>query len=540
MNNNQIVDVLKESGPLLSNELIKKLVTIHGINEATARTRIKRAAASRVISVSPAKFKNNSRLYFLKDQPLKNKVIEIMTPIDSPESHIFNALSVEHGFLFWDEFCKLTACSLHEIPRKKTVEQVVENLSELNVITVVNADDVNNRYVKFSSDFLNSHFSANDLELRRRSLHINRSLLEELINWLERISIVGWNTGKISNHGDLVVFNGYPFDARGFSYILGLYRTDKKDTLYNPSMEMAGSPVLVDCIVHRATKIFDIVAFIKRIENVNGPINLLKNPNFKTIPIFFVTYIDSDAHELAKRKGIIIIPIKEVFDNNFIKVLEKIMKLPTENITLGSLEEILEIMQISPQEEKEPTVEKMGVSEGIFNNLKGIVFNFVIAYIFAELGYGQQKIGTIYKGVLEDPEVKEPCECDLTSATRRSDTKIICEVKVRSQNQLIKLGENRDEKDSVKRFFERTHRIIQNPIDKNQLFYIPIFITSSEFEGTAIEYMDRRLGKEMKAKIERLGNTFPRKLYYGKQDLIELSNYLESGQEIRRILNEYF
>ena len=52
--------------------------------------------------------------------------------------------------------------------------------------------------------------------------------------------------------------------------------------------------------------------------------------------------------------------------------------------------------------------------------------------------------------------------------------------------------------------------------------------------------MDRRLGKEMKAKIERLGNTFPRKLYYGKQDLIELSNYLESGQEIRRILNEYF
>ena len=97
-----------------------------------------------------------------------------------------------------------------------------------------------------------------------------------------------------------------------------------------------------------------------------------------------------------------------------------------------------------------------------------------------------------------------------------------------------------DENDSVKRFFERTHRIIQNTIDKNQLFYIPIFITSSEFEGTAIEYMDRRLGKEMKAKIERLGNTFPRKLYYGKQDLIELSNYLESGQEIRRILNEYF
>lgn len=259
--------------------------------------------------------------------------------------------------MFWDEFCKLTACSLTEITGKKTVEQVTKNLLELNVITVVNAEDIDNKYVKFSSDYLNSRFSASDLELRKRSLHINRSLLEELISWLERISIVGWNTGRVSNFGYLLPFNRYPFDAIGFSYILGLYRTDKEDNLYNPSMEKAGSPVLVDCIVHRATRIFDIAGFIKRIDNVNGPINHSKNPNFKTLPFFFVTYIDSDAHELAKRKGIIIIPIKEIFNNNFIKVLEKITKLSTENITLGSLEEILETMQISAHEEKEPTVE---------------------------------------------------------------------------------------------------------------------------------------------------------------------------------------
>lgn len=52
--------------------------------------------------------------------------------------------------------------------------------------------------------------------------------------------------------------------------------------------------------------------------------------------------------------------------------------------------------------------------------------------------------------------------------------------------------------------------------------------------------MNRKLGKEMRAKIERLNNTFPEKLYYDKKDLIELSKNLDSGQEIRRILNEYF
>lgn len=69
--NDQIISILKRSGPLLSKELINKLTSIYGINEATARTRIKRASDSHAISVSPTKFKNNSRLYFLKNQSLK-------------------------------------------------------------------------------------------------------------------------------------------------------------------------------------------------------------------------------------------------------------------------------------------------------------------------------------------------------------------------------------------------------------------------------------------------------------------------------------
>lgn len=538
-NDNQIFNILNEYGPLLSNELIDKLTTAHTISSATARTRIKRAADANSISVSPVAFRNNSRLYFLKKQSIKRKVTQIMTAIDSPESRVFNALAIEKGFLFWDEFCKITACSLNEIPGKKSVEQVAQNLSELNIINIVNDSNINDRYIKFSSEYKESHFSSADLESRKRGLKLNSSLLEELISWLERISIVGWETGRISHYGSLLNFNNYPFDAVGFTYILGLYRTNKKDSLYNPSIEKAGSPVLVDCIVHRATELFDIAAFIKRIENVNGPINQNKNPHFKILPFFFVTFITSEARDLARQKGIIIIPIKEVFNNNIIEVLMKILNLPTKNISLNSLEEILEIMEISPSEEASGTPEK-NVFDGKFNNLKGIVFNFIVAYMFSELGYMQQKIGTIYKGYLENPEIEESCECDLTSGTSRFDINIICEVKGYSSTRLVKLGENREEKDSVKRFFERTHRIIQNNEDKNKMFYIPIFITSSEFEEDAIKYMEDRHGRAIKEKLKLLHNTFPDKLYYGKKDLIALSNNLESGKEIRRILNEYF
>jgi DNA-binding Lrp family transcriptional regulator len=539
-NNNQIVTILNENGPLLSNELINKLSITYDISHATARTRIKRASDANVISVSPVAFRNNSRLYFLKKQSIKNKVTEIMTAIDSPESRVFNALAIEKGFLFWNEFCKITACSLNEMPYQKSAERVAQNLEALNIINIVNSDNLNDKYIKFSPEYKQSHFSSADLESRKRNLNLNISLLEELISWLERISMVGWNTGRVSDCGNLLDFNNYPFDAVGFSYILGLYRTDKKDSLYNPSMEKAGSPVLVDCIVHRATEVFDIAAFIKRIENVNGPINHNKNPYFKILPIFFVTFIKSDARDLAKQKGIIIIPIKEVFDNNILEVLEKILKLPTEDITLDPLEEILAIMKIVSPEENGDAEQEKNVFDGKFNNLKGIVFNFVVAYIFSELGYVQQKIGTIYKGYLENSTVEESCECDLTSGTRRADINIICEVKGYSSNRLVMLGENIEEKDSVKRFFERTHKIIQSTTHENRLFYIPVFITSSEFEQSAVEYMERRYGKKIQNKIELLGSTFPEKLFYGKKDLIALSNKLESGKEIRRILKEYF
>lgn len=540
-NDNQIITILNENGPLLSKELIDKLSRSHGLSGATARTRIKRASDANSISVSPVAFRNNSRLYFLKKQSIKSKVTEIMTAIDSPESRVFNALAIEKGFLFWDEFCKITACSLNEISAKKSVEQVAKNLTELNIINIVNAGNINDRYITFSPEYKESYFSSADLESRKRGLNLNSSLLEELISWLERITIVGWKTGKISDRGSLLNFNNYPFDAIGFTYVLGLYRTDKKDSLYNPSIEKAGSPVLVDCIVHRATEIFDIAAFIKRIENVNGPVNQNKNPYFKILPIFFFTFIKTEARDLARKKGIILIPIKEVFDNNILKVLEKILKLPTENITLAPLEEILEIMQIAPSEQEDgDEPQEKNIFDGKFNNLKGIVFNFIVAYIFFELGYGPQKIGTVYKGHLEDSSIKETCECDLTSGTQRFNINIICEVKGYSNNRLVKIGEDREEKDSVKRFFERTHRIIQNNTDKNQMFYIPIFITSSEFEEDAKKYMNRRFGKEIKDKINLLNNNFPNKLYYGKNDLIDLSHKLESGKEIRHILKEYF
>lgn len=534
-----ITMILEKYGPLLSNELIDKLTAEESIPQPTARTRMRRAVEKEIISVSPASFKHNRRLYFLKDQNIKSKVISIMTAIDSPESIVFNALSTQGGFLYWSEFCKLTACSVEESDSKKTIQTVLDNLINLNVITVVNEHDESNRYIAFTKEYLKTSFSGRSLKLRKKKLELNSTLLEDLMTWLERISIVGWNTSEISKHNLSKTYNKYPFDAFGYTYILGLYRPHQTEKLYNPSYDKAGSPVLVDCISHRATEIFDITSFIKRIENVYGPIDQSRNPNFKILPIFFVSFITQEARELAKQKGIIIIPLSEVFDQNITEILNSTLTLSTENLDIESLEDLLEQMNPTSAAKEEKESDHTVKIQGKLNNLQGIIFNFIIAYIFFKLQYNSLDIGTEYEATNGNLNGHK-CECDLTVKTSRRNIEFIVEVKGYPKEKLIKLGEDSTEPDSVKKFFEHTHRIVQSTRDKNDLFYIPIFFTSSSFEPEAIEYMEKRLGRAMKQKIDSINSNFPDKLYYDRSDLVRLSKDIDSGKEIRNILNTYF
>lgn len=536
--NNQIIDILKEQGPLLSGELTKHMVLRYGLKDGSARTRIKRALEAGQIQRSPVSFKNNSRLYFLKNQSLKRKVSEIMTPLDCPESYVFNALAVEDGFLFWEEVSKLSACSLNKISKKKSIDQLVNNLDQLKVIKIVNRDNTNDKYIKFDPDYHSTRLESSNLELRRRSLVFNKLILNELVGWLQRISLMGWNSQICDENNGVVVFNNYMFDAIGYSYIFGLYRTDKSDSLYSPSLKKAGSPILVDCIVYRRTDLFDIASFIKRIENVSGPINKNKNPYFKILPVFFVSFISPKARDLAKKKGIIIIPIEEVFGKSIIKLVESILKIPSSNNSLGAIEKALK--DIKSESEAENSTSESNKVLGRFNNLKGLLFNYLVAYIFSQMQYSSPKVGVKFQGTLDDSMVRMDCECDLVVGTPRKDSVIICEVKGYSGNQTVKLGKDLNEADSVKRFFERTVNIVKSQRSSDSVSFIPIFITASKFETTAIEYMDRRLGKKLKATLGKLNNKFPSKLYYDRNDLFELTQNLDSGGEVRRVLKEYF
>src|SRR5699024_5480206 len=143
------------------------------------------------------------------------------------------------------------------------------------------------------------------------------------------------------------------------------------------------------------------------------------------------------ALELARSRGIMIITLTEVFGTKVVEALKTVRNIDITNLKPDKVRQVLGKLSDSGQ-------------DGKFGSLKGILFNFLISTVFSDYGF-RPIIGKEYR----HPEKKEQeCECDIVITD--NENIIICEVKGRQKSNKIALGKSENEKDSVKRFFERT------------------------------------------------------------------------------------
>lgn len=510
--------ILKKEGPLLGNEFKKKLKIDYGITDNNAGQIIYRLYKKGVfISSYPVKFKHQELLYYLPDQSIVNKLKRIM-PKHAPTMHrVYQALIQEDGFLFWSEFEKISAGAIENsnsgreaavnIFRKMERLGAVEKKYDFQGIPVViaNKDWYGNKFPDIYK-FYN----------RMRDLSFTRKVTIDLLKWLERLSLAGWKSTQANKREESsIVYNDYYFDALGFTYIWGLYRTDKKDELFNPSLQKSGSPLVIESILHRQVKIYDIKGFITRIANVSGPI---KNKiNHKIIPICFAQSVEREAFELARARGVMIVNINEVFGSKVAESLRSLQKIDVENIKASELFEVLK------------RTENSGL-DGKLGSLRGYVFNFLIASIFSDYNF-RPLIGKVFKDP-DNPERK--CECDIVVID--DELVIICEVKGYGKGQKIELGETGEDEATVKRHFERSYDIVKKETGKKVL---PIFITSASFTKEAEEYLNKRNSGRKTQRVLKEFN-FPMKIYYNRKDLMELFGNKSRYTEHRKILKEFF
>jgi hypothetical protein len=113
---------------------------------------------------------------------------------------------------------------------------------------------------------------------------------------------------------------------------------------------------------------------------------------------------------------------------------------------------------------------------------------------------------------------------------------IACEVKGNNKGIEVQLGDSEDDAASVKKFFERTCRIMQNRTRKT---VIPVFVTSAGFSNDAIQYLEEKNNsKKIKRILEEYN--FPSSVYYDRDALMKLFSNKKKFTEHKRVLKEFF
>lgn len=513
-----IQKILKSCGPLLGNELILELINKVNVTPNNARQIIYRVKKKGdILSTEPVKFMRNQVLYYLPNMNLKIKLREVLPDHSITINRIYQALVEQDGFLFWSEFLKVSAGVIDPSKsNKKLAIKIFNDLYELGIVDKIH-DFYGTKIVIASENWVpNRKIGISDFYVREQNISFSKLMTKDLLEWLERINFVGWHSSHlICDDEHQNGYNGFFWDAIGYTYLWGLYRVNKDEDIYNPEEEKAGSLVVIESILHREVLRHDINGYINRIANINGPIK--NKANFKIIPILFSESVEESAFKLARKKGIMVIGLNEVFGTKIVKALKTMRNIDPKNVDLEGLLTVLKESEESGQ-------------DGKFGTLKGYVFNFMIAYVFNQFQM-MPKVGIKYT----DPtKPEDKCECDIV-APYSEDVLIICEVKGRGTNTIIQLGDSITESDSVRKFFEKTCTIVSS-CTRNTI--IPVFITSSSFSKEAIEYMEKRYSKKIAYELN--ARNFPKYIYYDRDRLMELFGNDSKYSDLKRILREFF
>lgn len=511
------VDILSKNGPLLGNEFIRKIAKRVNVKNDNARKIVQRQSEkANFKDTGKVKFKNNQKIYYLPYHDLTAKLKKIMPDQSKIRYRIVQAIIEEKGFLLWTEFSKICSGVINNSASKK--KTVYEIFNDLYLLEIVQKGISNNgiSYVYATEKWYPSKKSlANKVEDRIHKLSLARKLTEDLIRWLEKMNISAWKGAEISSFINIDQdFNGFYFDAYSMTYLYGYYQN------FGSLNNKKGSPVLIESILHRNAKKHDITGFISRFENVVGPTK--KKKPMKILPICFVDTLEKDAFSLAKEKGILVIKLSDVFGVKLSQAITELQSISIENVS-GNITKFAGIL-----DKIEDTTR-----DGGFGNLRGIVFNFIIASIFQNSG----------KPVLIEKEFgkKGSKQCEIDIFYEDPDKVIICEVKGYLNGKEVQLGKNSNDKDSIKRFFERSYNIVKDDIMPEKQI-VPVFITTGSFSEEAEVYLEKENNSKKTNRLLKESN-FPSSVYYDREKLLEylkLDTHKNTYKSHREVIKKYF
>lgn len=379
--------ILERHGPLESAEFAKQLVAAGVARSLTnARKAIERSVGrSEIHSTSPVRF-DKTYLYYLEKHLKRKYAPAIRKLLKSKPSfdRVFKVLLSNKGFITEGQIAKASGCLPDDVESKAGGRQKLSDVvDQLCKIRLVAKDLGNEKLFKIGEPF-------GQATIRRstflRKLEFDGRLLQEFRNWVRNCYLVGFDSHSVRD-SDLSAsaFNDSFWDLHGPVY-MGPF---SKQTPLSRSVN-SGSFVIADLMSYRTYSAVDAEGFLDRVRHVS---HRWKRTNF--VPLIVAPSFSKLAWTILRNEGISCLTSRDVFGPNIDELMRRLtVALSADTADPENVKSIEECLQVA-----NGTI----VDEGLLGNLKGALFEVLIAFAFRALGYDT----TLQKMILNPIEDKE-------------------------------------------------------------------------------------------------------------------------------------
>lgn len=364
-----IVATLTQIGPILAGELAKRLVEQgNAKNEPHARQMILRARSDKkILSSDPITF-NKSFLCYLPAHSGKqlSKAIKKQLEHRPPLKRIFYITKANKGFITESQIAKGACCpeSVENNSTKRlTIEKTIDQALSLKIIERVFGKE---KLYRIGPDFGQPDIGSNAFT---KQLELEDILIESISEWLQHVYLLPPEARQIRNtYEEAVVFNQNWFDIQGPVYV------GSRPVVEQPSRDCHKGFLVADLLSYREAGIDDAESFIDRVSDIRRRWKALS-----ITPIFVAAGFTIDAWEQLRKHRCAAVTTSDVLG----KSLQQLLRKFKDTLASKSNDE-LNVDKISDLLEYSSNID---VNEGILANLKGAIFELIVAHYYRSLGF---------------------------------------------------------------------------------------------------------------------------------------------------------
>lgn len=337
-----IEKILNEKGPLMSNELSSIIEKLEKTSYNTASQRV--ARNNKILKIKGYFVSNLSLCYLekhIEDGLLYEVLNKAMFENGKKYWYTLNALELHGGIINQKVLECYTNYPVIELKGHLPFKKIIQKFIKSNIL------NFNSEYYYISPKLKKTNFNS----LTYKTIEaIKENILTDFGNLNRNIGLISYNTAET-----YAEFGKFRWAFKGVSNITGLMQGNK------PGF------VLADIIIGTSITEKDVSFFVEKIKHIQSFTNASR-----IIPFLIVDDLSKEALHSLKSYGIAVGFIKELFGQKYSDTLKELISV---------LNNAGASLKSSPEKYLDLIKELKKYNEGLANNIRGALFEFVVGHI---------------------------------------------------------------------------------------------------------------------------------------------------------------